>query len=78
MLPIIPAKALKCRTLGVYNARARMLAGKARAIETQALYTAGSAIALTGAIRMLVLPHGVTAGASLYIEQEYLIAGKPE
>ena len=27
---------------------------------------------------MLVLPHAVTAGASLYIEQEYLIAGKPE
>ena len=25
---------------------------------------------------MLVLPHAVTAGASLYIEQEYLIAGK--
>ena len=23
---------------------------------------------------MLVLPHAVTAGASLYIEQEYLIA----
>ena len=43
-----------------------------------ALYTAGSAIALTGAVRMLVLPHAVTAGASLYIEQEYLIAGKPE
>ena len=29
---------------------------------------AGSAIALTGAIRMLVLPHAVTAGASLYIK----------
>ena len=27
---------------------------------------------------MLVLPHAVTAGASLYIEQEYPIAGKPE
>ena len=39
---------------------------------------AGSAIALTGAVRMLVLPHAVTAGASLYIEQEYLIAGKPD
>ena len=56
-------------------------AGKARAIETQGwlcTYTAGSAIALTGAVSMLVLPHAVTAGASLYIEQEYLIAGKPE
>ena len=42
------------------------------------MYTAGSAIALTRAVRMLVLPHAVTAGASLYIEQEYLIAGKPE
>ena len=41
-----------------------------------ALYTAGSTIALTGAVRMLVLPHAVTAGASLYIEQEYPIAGK--
>ena len=37
-----------------------------------ALYTAGSAIALTGTVRMLVLPHAVTAGASLYIEQENL------
>ena len=27
---------------------------------------------------MLVLPHAVTAGASLYFEQEYLIAGKPD
>ena len=43
-----------------------------------ALYTAGSAIALTGAVRMLVLPHAVPSGASLYIEQENLIAGKPE
>ena len=43
-----------------------------------ALYTAGSAIALTGAVRMLVLPHVVIACASLYIEQENLIAGKPE
>ena len=42
------------------------------------MYTAGSAIALTGAVSMLLLPHAVTAGASLYIEQEYLIAGKPE
>ena len=40
--------------------------------------TAGSTIALTRAVRMLVLPHAVTAGASLYIEQEYPIAGKPE
>ena len=38
----------------------------------------GSAIALTGAVRMLVLPHAVTAGALLYIKQEYLITGKPE
>ena len=37
--------ALKCRTLGVYNARARMLES-ACAIELKlALYTAGSAIA---------------------------------
>ena len=43
-----------------------------------ALYTAGSAIALTRAVHMLVLPHAVTAGASLYIEEEYLIVGKPE
>ena len=43
-----------------------------------ALYTAGSAIALNGAVSMLVLPHAVTAGASLYIEEENLIAGKPE
>ena len=40
-----------------------------------ALYTAGSAIALTGAVRMLVLPHAVMAGASLYIEQKNLIRG---
>ena len=40
--------------------------------------TAGSAIALTGAVCMLVLPHAVTAGVLLNIEQEYLIAGKPE
>ena len=38
----------------------------------------GSAIALTGAVRMLLLPHAVTAGASWYIEQENLIADKPE
>ena len=50
---------------------------KARAIRL-ALYTAGSAIALTGAVPMLVLPRAVTAGALLYIEQEYLITGKPE
>ena len=43
-----------------------------------ALYTAGSAIALTGAVRMLLLPHAVTAGALLYIEQDNLIADKPE
>ena len=30
---------------------------------------------LTGAVPVLVLPHAVTAGALLYIEQEYLIAG---
>ena len=41
-------------------------------------YTAASAIALTGAVPVLVLPHAVTAGGLLYIEQEYLIAGKPE
>ena len=40
-----------------------------------ALYTAGSAI---GAVSMLPLSHAVTTGASLYIEQENLIAGKPE
>ena len=28
--------------------------------------------------RMLLLSYAVTAGASLYIEQENLIAGKPE
>ena len=39
---------------------------------------AGSAIALTEAVRMLALPHTETVGASLYIRQEYLIAGKPE
>ena len=43
-----------------------------------ALYTAGSSIALTGAVRMLVLPHAVIAGVLLYIEQENLIVGKPE
>ena len=31
--------------------------------------TAGSAIALTGAVRMLVLSHEVTADASLYINR---------
>ena len=41
-------------------------------------YTTESAIALTGAVHMLVLPHAVTSGALLYIEQEKLIAGKPE
>ena len=61
--------------------RASANAGKARAIiknSRLALYTAGSAMALTGAVPMLVLLHAVTSGASLYIEQEYLIAGKPE
>ena len=51
-----------------------MNAGKLRAIDTQCTLLE----ALTGAVHMLVLPHGVTAGASLYIEQEYLIMGKPE
>ena len=37
-----------------------------------ALYTAGSGIALTGAVRLLIFPHAVTSGASLYIEQEKL------
>ena len=60
----------------VYNAHARML--ERHVLLKLALYTAGSAIALTGAVPMLVLPHAVTAGALLYIEQEYLIAGKPE
>ena len=59
------------------KARARMLERHVR-LSRLALYTAGSAIALTGAVRMLVLSHAVTAGASLYIEQEYLIAGKLE
>ena len=62
-------KYLKVHVLDLYNARARMQC---------ALYTAGSAIALARAVRMLVFPHAVTAGASLYIEQEYLITGKPE
>ena len=66
--------ALKCRTLGV---RACMNAGEVETgscwLMLEALY-----IALVGAVRMLVLPHAVTAGASLYIEQEYLIAGKLE
>ena len=68
--------ALKCRTLDVYyNARARILES-ARAIETQV----GSVHCwkVTGAVRVLLLPHAVTAGALLYIEQENLIAGKPE
>ena len=41
-------------------------------------YTAGSSIALTRAVCMLVFPHAVTSGASLYIEQEKLIVDKPE
>ena len=52
--------------------------GKGTCYCKSALYAAGSATALTGAVPMLVMPHAVTAGASLYIEQEYLIAGKPE
>ena len=47
--------ALKCRTLGVHNEHARMLERL-----KMALYTAGSAIALTGAVRVVVLPHAVT------------------
>ena len=38
------------------------------------LYTAGSAVALTGAVRVLLLPHAVTAGTSLYI----CLTGKPD
>ena len=48
----------------------------ARAIKTKV--GSGSAIALTGGVCMLLLPHAVTAGALLYIEQENLIVGKPE
>ena len=74
--------ALKCRSLGIHNARlneswkAHMLYIDAPCLKScvkssqVARYNAGSAIALTGAVRMLVLPHAVTAGASLYIEQE--------
>ena len=61
---------LKAHALDIYNARARMLERHLRLKLRLALYTAGSAIALTGAVRMLVLPHAVIAGASLYIEQE--------
>ena len=69
------SEALKVHALNVYNVRVRMLE-RARAIETQV----GSvhAIALTGTVPMLALPHAVTTGALLYIEQENLIAGKPE
>ena len=65
--------ALKCRTLGIYNTHVLLKL-------KLALYTgtAESAIGLTGAVRMLLLPHAVAAGALLYIEQENLIAGKPE
>ena len=64
-----PPVRAKAHALDLYNACARMLERL-----KLALYTAGSAIALTGAVRMLVLPHAVTAGAaSLYIEREYLI-----
>ena len=76
ILVTITTNALKCRTLGVYNVRARMLEST-RAIESQlTLYTARSAIALTRAVCMLLLPHAVTNGASLHIEQKNLIAGK--
>ena len=47
-----------------------------RAIETQvqlALYTAGNAIAKTGAVRMLALPHAITAGDWLYINRKTLL-----
>ena len=37
-----------------------------------------SAIALNRAVRMLALPHAVTVGASLYIEQENLVVGRTE
>ena len=62
----------------LYNVHARMLEKHVRLNSRLVLYTAGSTIALTRAVPMLVLPHAVTAGASLYIEQEHLIAGKPE
>ena len=42
-------------------------------LKVVALYTA---IALTGAVCMLVLTHAVTSGALLYIKQEILIVGK--
>ena len=67
-------ESLKAHMLDLYNAHVN--AGKTRAIET--LYTARSAIILSRAVCMLVFPHAVTTGASLYIEQEYLITGKPE
>ena len=57
------------------SARAQMLE---RHVRLKLKVGSVSAIALTGAVRMLVLPHAVTTGASLYIEQEYLIAGKLE
>ena len=68
---------LKYRNLGV---RACANAGRGTCLLKLkfALYTARSAIALTRTVRILVLPHAVTAGASLYIEQENLIAGKPD
>ena len=65
--------ALKCRTLSVYNVRERMLE---RHVLLKLKVGFVHAIALTGAVCMLILPHAVTAGASLYIEQKYLIAGK--
>ena len=68
---------LMCRTLGGAHAQNVNSASRTSIASQVALYsyTAGSAIALTGTVRMLVLPHAVTSGASLYIEQE---AGNPE
>ena len=51
-----------CLTPPLVRARARVLA-------SGYVHTGRSAIALAGAVSMLVLPHAVTAGASLYIEQ---------
>ena len=47
--------ALTCRTLGVYNALARILEAHVLLKLKLALYTAGSAIAETGEVRMLSL-----------------------
>ena len=63
----------------IYNARARMLERHVRLkLKVGSVHCWKRYIGLTGAVPMLVLPHAVTAGASLYFEQEYLIAGKPE